>query len=353
MLLAPVSGLAAPASLDAVSQQLTRIQKQLERLKKTGQIRNRTLVDIERKIHRLDKQLTALSAEMFDIDKRMRVRKKRQQQLRARQRTLRRTLERQRQLLARQLRFQYSQARRIRTTAMLRAPSLQQYGRTQRYFDYFLRARRKAVVELAQRTTDVHEVTRKLENESTRLAALKQRMDQKRQQLATIRKQQQAVLASLTRQQEKDRKTVAELTRNRAELSRLLAKLREQAKHSGSVGDTGFARLKGKLGWPINGRVSKSRLPGVTIHAAEPGPVRAIARGRVAFAEPMRGFGRLVIINHGGGYMSLYGNNQTLSVTAGQSVEQGQTIATAGANQAIYFGIRQRATPVDPRQWCH
>jgi len=85
--------------------------------------------------------------------------------------------------------------------------------------------------------------------------------------------------------------------------------------------------------------------------------VRAVARGRVAFADWLRGFGLLIIIDHGGGYMSLYGHNQSLYKDSGETVAAGDTIAGAGASggqaqNGVYFEIRQKGQPVDPLAWC-
>jgi septal ring factor EnvC (AmiA/AmiB activator) len=116
---------------------------------------------------------------------------------------------------------------------------------------------------------------------------------------------------------------------------------------------------------PVPGRMAEQfgsprangRWDGVLIEAAEGTPVRAAAAGRVAFAEWLRGYGLLIIIDHGGGVMSLYGFNQTLFKEAGDSVAPGEVIAAVGASSGrkvpgLYFGIRQQGRAVDPLPWC-
>ena len=93
------------------------------------------------------------------------------------------------------------------------------------------------------------------------------------------------------------------------------------------------------------------------IAADEGGKVRAVAQGRVAFADWMRGFGLLLIIDHGDGYMSLYGHNQALYKEVGEWVDSGETVATLGASggqtrAGLYFELRHKGRPVNPVLWC-
>jgi septal ring factor EnvC (AmiA/AmiB activator) len=118
-----------------------------------------------------------------------------------------------------------------------------------------------------------------------------------------------------------------------------------------------FAQMKGDLPWPASGAVRAGS--GVLEHGlligARPGTaVHAVAYGRVAWADFMRGFGELVIVDHGGGYMSLYGNNEAALVEVGDWVKPGQSIATVGRGQqqaGAYFEIRKDGKPVDARDW--
>lgn len=129
-----------------------------------------------------------------------------------------------------------------------------------------------------------------------------------------------------------------------------------------------FAEARGKLPWPINGRLlarfgeargddERSRWDGVMISATAGSQVRAVHGGRVVFADWLRGSGLLVILDHGNGYLTLYGHNQSLLKEAGDIVKAGEAIATAGNSggqdtAALYFAIRQQGRPSDPAQWC-
>jgi septal ring factor EnvC (AmiA/AmiB activator) len=127
-----------------------------------------------------------------------------------------------------------------------------------------------------------------------------------------------------------------------------------------------FAQLKGKLSWPVQGRIagdygqSRGAGPvkwnGVLLEAPAGTAVRAVYYGRVAFADWLQGLGLLVIVDHGGGYMSLYGHNASLLKESGDWVEPGESIAQVGdsggqARPGLYFEIRLNGEPVNPNPW--
>ena len=128
-----------------------------------------------------------------------------------------------------------------------------------------------------------------------------------------------------------------------------------------------FAGLRGKLKWPSRGRLAnrygsrrkegKLKWQGVMIKAPEGTEVTAISHGRIAFSDWLRGFGLLTIIDHGDGYMSLYGGNQSLYKEVGDWVEAGDVIASVGNSgghreTALYFEIRHNGKPTNPLKWC-
>lgn len=130
-----------------------------------------------------------------------------------------------------------------------------------------------------------------------------------------------------------------------------------------------FEQARGKLPWPVGGRLlarfgesrgddERTKWDGVLISAAAGSQVRAVHGGRVVFADWLRGAGLLVILDHGNGYLSLYGHNQSLLKEAGDVVKAGEAISTVGNSgggqdtPALYFAIRQQGRPSDPAQWC-
>ena len=128
-----------------------------------------------------------------------------------------------------------------------------------------------------------------------------------------------------------------------------------------------FYKKRGHLIWPTTGRIkhhfgtqigqSELKWNGVLIEASQGQTVHAVAPGKVIFAKWLQGYGLLLIIDHGNGYMTLYGRNQSLLKKVGDWVKTNTTIATAGqtggfSQSALYFSLRHNAKPLNPEKWC-
>ena len=158
------------------------------------------------------------------------------------------------------------------------------------------------------------------------------------------------------------RQSVENLRADQKRLGELLKELRKN-----TLGASGFfAASKGKYPWPVQGKltakfgdeksVGKLTWTGLYIETDTGLNVRAIADGEVVYADWLQGFGMLVILDHGDGYMTLYGGNRELSVGTRAWVETGATIATVGDSRGhkrpgVYFEIRHNAKPVNPERW--
>jgi septal ring factor EnvC (AmiA/AmiB activator) len=216
----------------------------------------------------------------------------------------------------------------------------------------------------------------KLQDLESQITAQQQALQASRAQRETQAKtleQQRAAQAKLvadTDAQYKDQgQRLAALKQNEASLNQLIEKIQkaiddaareaERAARANPTAPTappgkGLANIRGNLPWPANGVVNTYG-NGVLIKAAGGSEVHAVASGRVVYAAFLRGYGMLLIVSHGNGWMSMYGNNETLLRGVGDQVESGQVIGTAsaptGVNTGLYFELRQNNKPVDPRSW--
>jgi len=179
--------------------------------------------------------------------------------------------------------------------------------------------------------------------------------------------QRQALLAELEARIDDDQAALASQREQAQSLSELIASLREQLAQSGvptrQLDDLGRAR--GALSWPHEGpllaryggeRAAGLDWTGLLIGGRAGAPVNPIAAGQVVFADWLRGLGLLVIVDHGGGYLSLYGRNQALYFDVGDYVAPDDVIATVGRSggrpeTALYFELRAEGEPVDPLAW--
>lgn len=209
-----------------------------------------------------------------------------------------------------------------------------------------------------------------LQQDETRLSNLIDRLSKILAQQAA-RAAEQARAAEAARQKEKARRTAAEKRPGTpppvpAEPAR--AKAPEAINQQEPVASDGsFARLRGNLRLPVRGTVAGrfgaardggGTWRGLFIKAGNGSEVKSVAAGRIVFAEWMRGFGNLVIIDHGDAYLSIYGNNESLHKQVGQSVRGGETIASVGnsggnAESGLYFELRHQGQPIDPMKWAN
>lgn len=264
-------------------------------------------------------------------------------------------------------------------------------GRMLVYYDYIGKAR---VGKLQAIQSDM-DALRQLEAQKDTEAQLLQLALQKKQQetdaLSALRNQRETLLSEIERDYVNKRQQLAKLLLDEKKLEALVASLQktdnnaqgamlaEPVKESdrGGVGKpvgTGeraafpakpFGDLRGQLPWPVQGgileRFGSKRFEttwdGAVINAKEGADVHAVAAGRVVYADWLRGYGLMLIVDHGKGYLSLYAFNQNLHKNVGDAVAAGETLASVGRSggrnrAALYFGIRHNGKAVDPEKWC-
>ncbi|MCS7101207.1 MAG: peptidoglycan DD-metalloendopeptidase family protein [Burkholderiaceae bacterium] len=265
------------------------------------------------------------------------------------------------------------------------------------YLERLLAHRQRALEELRERRAELTQLQAEALAKREELAAIAADETRNRAQLLRQQAARKQTLARLARQIAAQRQSIATLERDEKRLANLIEQinrvLAEQARRSAprtasrppapaapaGSGKTveveppaqgAFARLRGKLPLPVEGEiVARFGTPrrteagvdaptwkGIFIRAAEGAAVQAIARGRVVFADWLRGFGNLLILDHGEGFLSVYGNNETLLRAVGDAVEAGQAIAAVGntggnAVSGLYFEIRYEGRPIDPLRW--
>jgi septal ring factor EnvC (AmiA/AmiB activator) len=282
---------------------------------------------------------------------------------------LQKNLDGQRAAIADLLRATYTLGRGSDMRLLLGDEDVSRVARALAYSKYFQEDRVQRVQKLMGDLAHLQDVEAHIANEQQALQTTK---SQREQQAKTLEQQraEQAKLAAQTDAQFKDQgERLAQLKQNAQSLNALVDKLqkaideaaREAAKAakanpagpSGPPGK-GNANIRGNLPWPANGVVNTYG-NGVLIKASGGSEVRAVARGRVVYAAFLRGYGMLLILNHGGGWLSMYGNNETLLRGVGDEVDAGQSVGTAaaptGVNTGVYFELRQNNKPVDPRSW--
>ncbi|KTC75475.1 peptidase, M23 family [Legionella birminghamensis] len=193
-----------------------------------------------------------------------------------------------------------------------------------------------------------------LREELTEQRKLQHRLHIHQAQLQEDKNYHKAVLQSLNNEIQSKEHTLAEFEHNKENLSRLLKTL--ALKSIVAVPRQAFSQMRHKLPRPIQSRSLQRMNQGVTFFAGEGTPVRAVSSGKIVFSDWLNGYGLLIIIDHGQGFMTLYAHNQSLFKRKGATVQQGEQIASVGHSGGIkqnglYFEVRQRGKAVPPLEW--
>jgi len=404
--------------LDATRQDIAELKKMLGKLQEEKSGVQKDLKSTETDIGNLEKQVEALQQELKKTEgelERLDTEKKKLQSARVEQQ----------RLIAIQARSAYQNGREEYLKLLLNQQNPEKFARTLTYYDYLSKARLEQLRTFNETLRQLANVEQDIARQQEQLLAQRADLDSRRQALETERSKRQQVLAKLNNDmKDRDQKLQAR-EQDQADLGKVLktieetlarqareaeearkkallaqqeavkrrqqealaaAAAREEAREpveppkkarttlgpmvSSDGADYGgaFSAARGKLPWPVNGRLlarfgdargsdARAKWDGVMISANPGTQVRAVHGGRVVFADWLRGAGLLVILDHGNGYLSLYGHNQSLLKSAGDIVKAGEAISTVGDSggqdsAGLYFAIRQQGRPTDPSQWC-
>lgn len=348
------------AKLDAVRERISELEQAIESARDESATLQEKLQEIEKEIADSNRRLNELRGQIGDKNKRL-------QQLAEQRRQFEQQLSAARQALARQMRAAYKNGRRDYLKLLLTQQDPAVMGRILTYYDYYNRARTEQIRAVSHELEQLAELARTVEQEQAELAELEALQEARLAELEGLKQVRQKVIAHLNSDIKDKRQQLATLREDQERLQKLLDNLRREAKTAAPTELPNFAKLRGKLDWPIDGRVLNSfgssrrggamSWQGVRLAADNGEKVRAVSAGRVIFADWFRTLGLLIIVEHGNGYMSLYGHNAELLKSQGVWVEDGEVIAHAGQSggqerSALYFEIRHEGKPVDPARWC-
>ena len=236
------------------------------------------------------------------------------------------------------------------------------------YYQYVAKARQQEIESFRANVARLEAVTLELEEKAQALASLQADQENQRAVLITRQNDRKTTLKKIKSTIASESQRIASLQadeqalKDAIEAARLAA---ERAAREAEITLDGLAKLKGKLSSPVDGRIrnlfgnrrqGQVRWKGIIIDGAEGDPVNSIAPGKVLYSDWLRGFGLVSIIDHGKGYMSVYGHNQALLKQAGDEVRQGERIALVGRSGGqeypnLYFEIRHKGKALNPRAW--
>lgn len=377
--------LATPAAAQGKNQELRELRERIAQLNReieqAAEDRSEAadaLKNSERRISDVNREIRQLRLRHNKANRQLAELQRNTQQTRA-------ELARQQQLLTQLLRERYVQGSEDALKLLLNAQDPAAISRNLASFHYVGKARQDLILAYQDTLAQLQDVETKTQLQSEELLRLRDQQLAQKQLLVAEKAERQATLKQLSEQIRAQRREVGSLQRDEQRLARLVARLAQVAKASGksntpqrpsgekvtriadaSLAGYAFTKLKGKLALPVGGdiiaRFGQTRegggptWKGLFIRAPQGREVRAVGSGQVAFADWLRGFGNLLIIDHDDGYLSLYSNNESLYKQAGDSVRAGDAIASVGntggqEDTGLYFELRYLGRPFDPLSW--
>ncbi len=368
---ADISSAPSNSKLEQLRQQIQSLRHELD----SDQQRKHGL---QSQLRNTERHIGKVVALLKRLKRQLRKQHRELKKLRTRRSALQSRLQTQRVSLARQIRSAYSIGQQEYLKILLNQQNPAAVSRTLTYYDYFNQARLTRIQSIDTSLTKLHTLEEKIQTKTQTLTQNQHEQSAEKAQLETTRDRRATVLAKLQQQISAKGQRLSLLQDDKRRLQRLLDSLAtaprdeplpptEDGLATEGAEYKPFAALRGRLNWPSRGKIitrygstrkiGKLKWQGVTIKAPEGTEVRAISHGRIAFSDWLRGFGLLTIIDHGDGYMSLYGGNQSLFKEVGDWVAAGEVIANVGnsggrATSSLYFEIRHKGKPTNPLKWC-
>jgi septal ring factor EnvC (AmiA/AmiB activator) len=388
----------AAKKIDAAKEDLSDIQEKIQALKKELDSNQEAHKDATDELKSSETAISAANKKLRDINQKQKQSKNTLNSLKKQSLNLNENLSQQQQRLSKLLRQQYMHGGQNYSQLILQNKNPSEIARDVKYFSYIAKEHAKVIDDMQGSLVKVKELNNKTAAALQEVADLKAKQEAEKKELEQQKQEKSKVVKSLSKQISAQRNEIDKLKRDEKSLSNLVERLAKiipkkakkiaKKKQQNSVDESietpsqaiakneetptnaysgsNFSALKGKLHLPVRGDVTNRfgvaradtgvSWKGLFIKAAEGIDVKSVADGRVVFADWMRGFGNLIIIDHGDGYMSLYGNNQAVLKSVGEEVNAGDAIASVGnsggnESSGLYYELRRQSKPFDPMSW--
>ena len=331
--------------LQSQRQEKSQLETQIEIIETDWSQLNQSIRQLKTKITAANKQLKKLKLEKEHLQQR---------------------IGEQRSAIAEQIRSAHKTGSQEPLKLLLNKQDPQQLARTLKYYDYLLQARSQKIKQFTNDVNQLELTVADIETTKVDLAKSQKSLQQDQKKLAQQAEKRRQTLKVLNKSLSIGNNKLGAYQKQRKQLESVIKNVKQAAKKIAPVKDyPPFIASKGKLSWPVKGKLQQAfgTLRGGDLHwegwliSADSGTeIRAIYHGRVVFSNYLRGFGLLVIIDHGAGYLSLYAHNQELMTEVGDWIESGDAIARVGntgglTDPALYFELREKGIPIDPKNW--
>ena len=391
------SGFAAK-KIEVAKEDLSDLHEKIQALKKELDSNQEAHKDATDELKDSETAISSANKNLRDINQKQKQNKNTLNSLKKQSLNLNENLSQQQQQLSYLLRQQYMHGGQSYGQLILQNKNPTEIARDVKYFSYIAKAHAKVIDSMQTNLVKVKKLNNQTATTLQEVANLKAKQEAEKKVLEQQKQEKSKIIKTLSKQISAQRKEIDKLKRDEKNLSNLVERLAKiipknilkktkkapkkkqdkiddgndqkiainEATPTNAYSGSNFATLKGKLHLPVRGDVTNRfgaarqdtgvTWKGLFIKAAEGDDVKTVADGRVVFADWMRGFGNMIIVDHGNSYMSLYGNNQAVLKQVGEEVNAGDAIASVGnsggnESNGLYYELRRQSKPFDPMSW--
>ncbi|MBP6366243.1 MAG: peptidoglycan DD-metalloendopeptidase family protein [Nitrosomonas sp.] len=359
-------------NLTVLRERIQSLQKELASKETLKQVTSEALQETEHAIHSINQKLTKL----LEKDRKANEDFK---QLQAQYQQIKNEIELERNQLEKLLYHQYLKGQQDYFRLVINQKDPHQIARDLHYYKKFSLAAAESIKDLQNHQNQIQDLTHASHQKKQEIITIQSEYSTQRQKLEQAKNKHHAMLAQISGQITQQQQEINKLQSDEKRITNLVNEInkllvQEKSRNTSinsklpDASTTGipFSSLRGKLNLPVRGKLLNSfggqrsgkhvMWKGLFIQSPNGSDVKAISEGRVVFADWLRGFGNLMILDHGNNYMSLYGNNETLLKKVGDIIRGGDTIATVGnsggnPDTGLYFELRHKGKPFDPLSW--
>ena len=347
---------------------LTQLKTKIDKLRKTIEVKENSRSSYNRQLRSIEKQIGGISNKIRKSNKAIKTKQRALAKLNNSKKSIQKDIFTQNQQLSEQLHTAYTLGNQEQMKLLFSQQSAENLQRNLTYYEYFSNYRLQQIDVSTQNFDRLVENEKSIKLAKIDLEKILNKQKSQKSSLSSDRSKRKKIVTNLENQLKKQGKYLTKLEDDEKNLKQLIDSLAEILIQTPPPRSTQkFISLKGKLSWPVKGKVKKLygrlkppsnlRWQGVVINANRGNNVRAVSHGRIAFSDWLRGMGNLIIIDHGDGYLSLYGHNESLYKATGEWVEAGDIIGSIGdsggqSNNGLYFEIRKKSKPQNPTRWC-
>lgn len=364
---------------------LLKIQKEINQLEKNIKKNTTTKNSLSNQLKDEERKISKTKKELYKINKKFKSNKKNVRKLNKQLAKLRKEIKVKKELLSTRLYQAYIQGNPGYLQMYLEGISPSQISRDSYYIGYYSQQQNNDINAIKRAYLEIREAKKTTAKALKKIASLKKNKEKNAKKLKQQKRQKTKVIKKIKAKLLSQKKKKAKLIKNEKKLNNivvaLIKKIKAQSKKktvekkirsdSKLIPDDefqgiDFKKLKGKLKLPVKGRITKkfnskrkdtgTRWKGIFIKSNEGDEVYSVASGKIVFSDWLDGYGNIIIIDHGKGYMSLYGNNQSLIKQKGDIVKGGITIAIVGNSggnptNGLYYQLRKNSKPLNPLKW--